>query len=106
MEYATLPSSPGISRVSGRWLHLILRGGRLAWMTESILLGEHPFICLTLGTITGCFGGIIRDILLNRIPLIFRKEIYATACIAGGAVYLILEAFSTYSDSGKEAEPK
>ena len=35
----------------------------------------HPLICLTLGTITGCFGGIIRDILLNRIPLIFRKEI-------------------------------
>lgn len=57
----------------------------------------HPFICLTLGTITGCFGGIIRDILLNRIPLIFRKEIYATACIAGGAVYLILEAFSTFT---------
>lgn len=39
----------------------------------------HPLICLTLGTITGCFGGIIRDILLNRIPLIFRKEIYANS---------------------------
>ena len=50
----------------------------------------HPLICLTLGTITGCFGGIIRDILLNRIPLIFRKEIYATACILGGGVFLIL----------------
>jgi uncharacterized membrane protein YeiH len=42
-----------------------------------------------LGTITGCFGGIIRDILLNRIPLIFRKEIYATACIVGGAAFLL-----------------
>lgn len=50
----------------------------------------HPLICLTLGTITGCFGGIIRDILLNRIPLILRKEIYATACILGGGVFLIL----------------
>ena len=39
----------------------------------------HPVIGVVLGTITGCFGGIIRDILLNRIPLIFRKEIYATA---------------------------
>ena len=42
-----------------------------------------------------CFGGIIRDILLNRIPLIFRKEIYATAAIAGGIVY-ILEKFQWF----------
>lgn len=57
----------------------------------------HPIICLTLGTITGCFGGVIRDILLNRIPLIFRKEIYATACIAGGAVFLFAVEFLTFS---------
>lgn len=57
----------------------------------------HPLICLALGTITGCFGGIIRDILLNRIPLIFRKEIYATACIFGGAVFLLLAEYTTFS---------
>lgn len=57
----------------------------------------HPVICLTLGTITGCFGGIIRDILLNRIPLIFRKEIYATACILGGSVFLLLVNYSRLS---------
>ncbi|PQA92621.1 hypothetical protein B0A69_14225 [Chryseobacterium shigense] len=50
----------------------------------------HPLICIALGTITGCFGGIIRDILLNRIPLIFRKEIYATACIVGGSAFLLM----------------
>lgn len=55
----------------------------------------HPIICVTLGTITGCFGGILRDILLNRIPLIFRKEIYATASIAGGTLFLLLLYFST-----------
>ncbi|WP_294294470.1 trimeric intracellular cation channel family protein [uncultured Chryseobacterium sp.] len=55
----------------------------------------HPLICIGLGTITGCFGGIIRDILLNRIPLIFRKEIYATACILGGSVFLLLTEFTT-----------
>ncbi|WP_434980012.1 trimeric intracellular cation channel family protein [Daejeonia sp. YH14] len=55
----------------------------------------HPVICLTLGTITGVFGGILRDILLNRIPLIFRKEIYATACIVGGSVFLLLIYYST-----------
>lgn len=57
----------------------------------------HPIICLTLGTITGCFGGVIRDILLNRIPLIFRKEIYATACLIGGAVFLLAVKYLTFS---------
>lgn len=57
----------------------------------------HPVICITLGTITGCFGGIIRDILLNRIPLIFRKEIYATACIVGGGTFLLLAKFTNFS---------
>lgn len=57
----------------------------------------HPVICMILGTITGCFGGIIRDILLNRIPLIFRKEIYATACIIGGGIFLLLSYFSSLS---------
>jgi len=50
-------------------------------------------ICITLGTISACFGGVIRDILCNEIPVIFRKEIYATACIAGGASYFIMLQF-------------
>lgn len=57
----------------------------------------HPFICIILGTITGCFGGIIRDILLNRIPLIFRKEIYATASILGGSIFLLLVFYTRLS---------
>ena len=57
----------------------------------------HPLICITLGTITGCCGGISRDILLNRIPLIFRKEIYATACIVGGGIFLLLVRYTTLS---------
>lgn len=44
-----------------------------------ITAGLHPFICVTLGCITACFGGVIRDILVNEIPVIFRKNIYATA---------------------------
>lgn len=57
----------------------------------------HPIICLSLGMITGCFGGIIRDSLLSRIPLIFRKEIYALACLAGGIVFLLLMKYSQLS---------
>ena len=49
-----------------------------------------PVICVALGTITACFGGVIRDLLCVEIPIIFRKEIYASACIAGGIVYVAL----------------
>lgn len=54
----------------------------------------HPTICITLGTMSACFGGVIRDILCNDIPVIFRKEIYATACIFGGVVYFVLREFT------------
>lgn len=57
---------------------------------KGIDLELHPGICILLGTITACFGGVLRDILLNQIPLIFLKEIYATACITGGTVYFLL----------------
>jgi len=50
-----------------------------------------PIMCIALGTMTASFGGVIRDILCNEIPVIFRKEIYATACILGGLVYFLVE---------------
>ncbi|WP_343486759.1 trimeric intracellular cation channel family protein [Allomuricauda sp. d1] len=53
-----------------------------------------PVMCIALGTITASFGGVIRDILCNEIPVIFRKEIYATACILGAASYFLLLKFS------------
>ena len=56
-------------------------------------IGLHPIICISLGTITACFGGVIRDILCNEIPVIFRKEVYATACILGGLTYFLLRKF-------------
>jgi uncharacterized membrane protein YeiH len=48
-------------------------------------------ICVALGTITACFGGVIRDVLLNKVPLIFHREIYALACVAGGSLFYILK---------------
>lgn len=56
---------------------------------KGISAGLNPIICISLGTISACFGGVIRDILCNDIPVIFRKEIYATACIVGGASYFL-----------------
>ncbi|WP_417355753.1 trimeric intracellular cation channel family protein [Flavobacterium sp.] len=52
----------------------------------------HPVICIALGTMTACFGGVTRDILCNQIPVVFRREIYATICILGGGVFFLLKA--------------
>ncbi len=57
---------------------------------KGIQHGLSSGICITLGTITACFGGVLRDVLLNRVPLIFQKEIYASACIAGGLLFFIM----------------
>ncbi|OUR92353.1 hypothetical protein A9Q87_07690 [Flavobacteriales bacterium 34_180_T64] len=57
---------------------------------KGLVADLHPIICVSLGTMTACFGGVLRDILCNEIPVIFRKEIYATACILGGATYFAL----------------
>ena len=47
---------------------------------------------------SACFGGVIRDILCNDIPVIFHKEIYATACILGGFTYFLLTYFNLPQD--------
>jgi uncharacterized membrane protein YeiH len=49
-----------------------------------------PGICIMIGTITGCFGSVLRDVLLNNVPLLFQKEIYASASILGGIVFFAL----------------
>ena len=54
----------------------------------------HPFIAVVMGMVSAVMGGVIRDILTNEVPLIFRKEIYASACLTGGAVFLICNYFN------------
>jgi uncharacterized membrane protein YeiH len=62
----------------------------LIGLEKAVQFHLQPAICIALGTITGCFGGVLRDVLLNNVPLVFRKEIYASASIAGGILYFIL----------------
>ena len=57
--------------------------------------GLRPEICIIMGIISATFGGVLRDVLTNEIPLIFRKEIYATACFIGALVYFIMLQLSS-----------
>ena len=54
---------------------------------KTLMLGFPMWVAIIMGSITGAMGGVIRDIFINEEPLVFRKEIYATACIAGGIIY-------------------
>lgn len=65
--------------------------------------GFGPGVCIALGTISACFGGVLRDVLLNKVPLIFQKEIYALACIIGGAIYYFLKQSALNDDVAKIA---
>ncbi len=50
----------------------------------------HPIICVLLGTLSASFGGVLRDILSNEVPLIFHKEVYASLSIIGAIVFYAL----------------
>lgn len=67
-------------------------------LEKTLGYGLSPVIALLMGTVSAVFGGVLRDILSNEVPLIFRKEIYATACLAGGGLYLGLELLSGNQD--------
>jgi uncharacterized membrane protein YeiH len=54
---------------------------------KTLAMGFAPWVAVIMGTITGSFGGMLRDILITQIPLIFRKEIYALACVAGAIFF-------------------
>lgn len=63
--------------------------------TEKALgLGVDPLVAAIMGMFTGVMGGVIRDLLTNEVPVIFLKEIYATACLAGALLYLLLDYFN------------
>lgn len=64
---------------------------------RSIDAGMAIWIAPLMATITGAFGGMIRDILVNEIPHIFVREVYASACLMGGLVYIFLFSFTPLS---------
>ena len=58
-------------------------------LEKTLNMGYPVWTAIAMGCIMGAAGGIIRDILINEVPLIFRRDIYAMACVAGGVVYVI-----------------
>ena len=62
----------------------------LLGLQKGLTFDLHPLVALIMGMISAVFGGVLRDVLTNKVPLIFEKEIYASACLAGGVSYLIL----------------
>ncbi len=59
-------------------------------INKTLDAGFAMWVAIIMGCITGAFGGVVRDILINEEPLFFRKEIYATACLAGGVIYAMV----------------
>jgi uncharacterized membrane protein YeiH len=75
-----------------RWAFLLLDGLGLVAFTIigcdiAMELNSHPLIVLVSGMVTGIFGGILRDVLCNDVPLVFRGELYATVSIVTGVIY-------------------
>lgn len=63
-------------------------------ISKSVDAGLPFWVCIAMGAITGTVGGVVRDVLLNEVPLLFRKDIYALACVAGGGVYFLCQHFA------------
>lgn len=61
---------------------------------KAIRFGTNPLIAAIMGMFSAVMGGVLRDVLTNEIPTLFRKEIYATACLAGAFLYLTLDHFN------------
>lgn len=85
--------SKKLSRMENAWLITDTLG--LAMFTiaglQKTLQYDHPFwVAIVMGCITGVAGGVIRDVLLNQEPIIFQKDIYAMASVAGGLIYWLL----------------
>lgn len=60
---------------------------------KALRFGTNPLIAAIMGMFSAVMGGVLRDVLTNEIPTLFRKEIYATACLAGAFLYLALDHF-------------
>lgn len=82
-----------LKRLDNAWFAFDTLGLALftvAGMQKTLVCGHPIWVAIIMGCITGSAGGVIRDVLLNKEPVIFHKEIYAMASVAGGLLYWLL----------------
>lgn len=82
-----------LNRLENAWLIFDTLGLALFTIAgiQKTLEFDYPFwVAIIMGGITGSAGGIIRDVLLNKEPVVFQKDIYAMASVAGGLVYWLM----------------
>ena len=70
----------------------------ISGMEKALIYGLSPGMAIAMGMVSAVMGGVIRDILCNEIPLIFRKEIYATACLIGALFFFLLSEWGINKD--------
>lgn len=63
-------------------------------LEKALAFGITPPLAVMMGVTTAVVGGVLRDTLINEVPLIFKQELYATACIIGATIYLILHYYT------------
>lgn len=85
------------SRLAGQRMRWLLFADAIGLALFAVLgaakaetLGAHPLVVILFGAMSATFGGIIRDIICNETPVLFRKEIYITAALIGSTVYVLL----------------
>ena len=62
-------------------------------LQKTLNIGLDPVVAMLMGIVSAVFGGIVRDVLCNEVPLIFRREIYATACFIGALTFLVSKQY-------------
>lgn len=62
-------------------------------LQKTLALGLSPLVGVMMGVVSAVFGGVIRDVLAHRTPLIFREEVYAAACLVGANLFLLANLF-------------
>lgn len=61
---------------------------------KALAFNIHPVVAAIMGMFSAVMGGVLRDVLTNEIPVIFKKEVYATACLAGALLFIGLDRYS------------
>ena len=64
-------------------------------VAKSYAAGFPWWVAVIMGTVTGSFGGLLRDVLINETPLIFRTDFYASACVLGSIIYVLMGLYSS-----------